>query len=225
MGSLTAQLNRPNGLPPVLATAVRGVLFDIIGAFAAAKDNLDRLDKIASQGALGSRLAAIFQSLSERMRYCDDDKLDQALFAFAKSFNVIGGRAGHILSDWIGRIATGLTDINPDAPLRPQVAELLYLTMEAARFKWRLKVEDKSFFTVFCPFIKVLYTYADQPLDVLALKLAQTAQHAFIQSRTLRARVGHANYLGRRSVGLVDAGAYAAYVCVFAYCQRHLSHD
>lgn len=223
--SLTAKLSQASGLAPAVAASVRRLMFDLVGAVAGCEDALNRLDALSSYGDFGTRLNVVFQGLSDRMRYCDDDQLDVALDAFAKAFASLGGGAGKILSDWVGQIALGLGDVDPGEPLRPQIAELLYLTMEATRFKWRLKVADKGFFTVLCPAVKALFANADKPADAVARKVAAAAEAAFFQSRELRARVGHANYLGKRSVGQVDPGAYAAYMCVSAYCQRHIHYD
>lgn len=223
--SLTEKLSRANGLTPETAKTVKAFLFDLVGAFSAAEDALNRLDAIASRGNFGTRLNAVFQGLSDRMRYSDDETFYAAMEKFAAAFSSLGGGAGAVLADWVAQIVAGLADVDPGEPLRPQVAELLYLTMEATRFRWRLKVADKGFFTVLCPAVKVLFANAQLPPDELARKLADAAEKALFQSRSLRARVGRANFLGRRSVGYTDAGSYAAYVCVATYCRRHIPYD
>ncbi|WP_027123726.1 DAK2 domain-containing protein [Mycoplasmoides pirum] len=191
-------------------------ILNLILVIAENQNKINKLSSYFERGDLGTRFNDCFQKIKQLL--ISQENLDYVVLSDISNLikKTIGSSIGDVLSFWVSNFLRYLHYFYFDS-IQNAISESLYnATIETGR-KFKLFAGDKSFYSVLLPCIKVIYNNSNISMDELKLKLNETIEKNLLQNIYSRSHFGKARYLGKRSINVLDPGAYIIYLAFQAF--------
>ncbi len=127
-----------------------------------------------------------------------------------KLVSTVGGASGPLY----GTLFMALGKAWPPELSRSDLAAAFEQAIAAVKARGKSEVGQKTLLDVLSPTLKAIQEGAE------AEEIAETARRAAEATAPLRATRGRASFLGERSIGHVDPGAWSAALIIAALCEQ-----
>ena len=183
-----------------------GAIIRIADAIIEAEPKLTELDSALGDGDCGIGLKTGFSSVKKELAGHEDDSAQELLKIVAKTLiSSIGGTSGAIYGTAFMRMAMACKASDANIP------NVLTAGLEGAKMRGEnTKLGDKTMIDAYEPAV-MAFNKATGDGKNLAAACAAAAEAAHVGAKKtvdMVARKGRASYLGERSIGYMDAGAY-----------------
>lgn len=178
------------------------------------KNELNELSAYLSCGDFGSRINLCFHKFSKEINNFIETGyfvgLRELAYIISES---VGGKFGDIISNWIIYLIDYI-DLNIDNydNFNNILIDAFYKSTYDIGVNYKLKVNDKSFYTILLPCIKAMKASSNLKISDFLNVLETTLEKNLIQSIQIKAKVGKANYISKRAINILDPGAFVTYI-------------
>lgn len=183
----------------------------IAAALEAAEGELTALDSVVGDGDIGLSLARGARAIDEALPTLDSDHPAAALQALAGVLRrVLGGTSGPLYAVFVLRAATTLAEAHDASDARAW-ASAFRAGCEAVQTLGGGKAGDRTMLDAMLPAADAIDAAVARGDDArgIARSAAEAADAGVEATRTMRPRLGRSAYLGDRTHGHADPGAYA----------------
>lgn len=196
---------------PLAATHVARLIGLLSERLIAAEADLNALDRAIGDGDHGHNLSRAARSLQETAPELAEMPLGEMLARAGKAIVMsVGGASGPLYGTLLLEMGKAL----PQEPDGPDWAVAFSAGVAGVARRGRSAEGDKTMLDVLAPAARALEAHASEPMPVVLEAMRVAAQEGFAAQRGLRAQRGRAAYVGERSVGHDDPGAFSSLLCL-----------
>ncbi len=185
---------------------IKEKIINLSNAIIENEEYLTDLDRAIGDGDHGFNMAKGFNKVKDAMN--DDYKDLKTLFnkiAMTLISNV-GGASGPLYGTFFMKFAQSLDgeiDLNKNS-----FAKAFSDGVDGVIMRGKAQVGDKTMIDVLSPVSQALKN------DFSFKEIVKIAKEKMEYTKDIKARKGRAAYLGERSIGHIDPGAYSSYLCI-----------
>lgn len=187
-----------------------GAMIRIADAIIEAEPKLTELDSALGDGDCGIGLKTGFSSVKTALAGHEGDSAQELLKIVAKTLiSSIGGTSGAIYGTAFMRMAAACKD--RDMSSAASIPDVLTAGLEGAKMRGEnTKPGDKTMIDAYEPAVAAFNAAvgAGKDLASACAAAAEAAHTGAAKTVDMVAKKGRASYLGERSIGHMDAGAY-----------------
>ena len=175
---------------------------------------LTSLDQAIGDGDHGINLKRGFDAIKEQKSELIELPLGKALqSAGMKLVMSVGGASGPLY----GSLLMAMGKSMPDNPNTAEISKAFEAGVEAVKARGKSDVGQKTMLDVLIPLSEYFSANVNN-VDICANMIDQ-AQLLLESTREMQAKKGRASFLGERSIGHLDPGAYSSALLVKAICE------
>lgn len=201
-------------MPEILvidAVALRSLIDEVCAEVIANADAMTALDQAIGDGDHGLNMKRGFEAVRDQSAVLAEKPLPDALRQLGTTLVMkVGGASGPLY----GTLFMTLGKELPPTPAIPDLARALGVAIDAIRRLGKSEAGHKTMLDVLIPVQSLL---TEGGVDI-GTRVAAQAQACAQATAPLRAIRGRASFLGDRSIGHVDPGAYSAALIIGAIC-------
>lgn len=189
----------------------RALIEAMAATISAHAEALTALDSAIGDGDHGHNMKRGFEAVLADADTIAQKPLPEALKAIGTLLVMkVGGASGPLF----GTLFLALAKEMPEAPDRANVARALGAAIEAVKARGKSDFGQKTLLDVLLPLHQTLEAGSASPSEITAI--AAKAAEATIPVKAIR---GRASFLGDRSIGHMDPGAFSTALLVAACCE------
>ncbi|EFW36849.1 dihydroxyacetone kinase subunit DhaL [Treponema phagedenis] len=197
------------------------ILSKVIDVIAENKEYLTELDRAIGDSDHGVNLDRGFQKIKSELTAYENMNLAEMANKIAMTLiSNVGGASGALYGTAFmkaGMFLKTQTEIN-DAV----IAEALNQMIAGIKSRGKAERGEKTMLDTLIPvyeFVKAAADKGDSLLDT-ADEIAEIAKKSMEATKDIKATKGRASYLGERSIGHIDPGAYSSYLIIKTICEN-----
>lgn len=185
---------------------IKEKIINLSNAIIENEEYLTDLDRAIGDGDHGFNMAKGFNKVKDAMN--DDFRDLKSLFnKIAKTLiSNVGGASGPLYGTFFMKFAQSLDgeiDLNKNS-----FAKAFSDGVDGVIMRGKAQVGDKTMIDVLSPVSQALKN------DFSFEEIVKIAKEKMEYTKDIKARKGRAAYLGERSIGHIDPGAYSSYLCI-----------
>lgn len=184
-------------------------LFNLITFFAQEESQINQIDAQLSDGTFGSRINNFFQEVSCNLDTYDFNSPQKILADLADLFyHIVQGEFAVLFATLLINFA----ELTVNENYTPKsICINLYRSTLFLQNKYKIKINEKSFFDVLLPLSEWVSNHYDEPVDWILNGCLKKVTAILKKLQMIRSKIGLSRYLGKRAIGLYDSGALFIY--------------
>ncbi|CEM63016.1 dihydroxyacetone kinase subunit L [Treponema phagedenis] len=197
------------------------ILSKVIDVIAENKEYLTELDRAIGDSDHGVNLDRGFQKIKSELTAYENMNLAEMANKIAMTLiSNVGGASGALYGTAFmkaGMFLKTQTEINDVV-----IAEALNQMIAGIKSRGKAERGEKTMLDTLIPvyeFVKAAADKGDSLLDT-ADEIAEIAKKSMEATKDIKATKGRASYLGERSIGHIDPGAYSSYLIIKTICEN-----
>ena len=195
------------------------LLDEVAKILIAHEEELTDLDRAIGDGDHGLNLKRGFDAIIAKTEYFreNDDNMDLTKLLNETAMillSTVGGASGPLYATALMKLAKAFKDKNENDIDIDNIDMAVKEAVEGVKQRGNASVGDKTMVDTLEPFYKA---FRKTVLDEKNLKECfaaglEAAEKGMLSTKDMQAKRGRASYLGERSIGTVDPGAYSSYL-------------